>query len=199
VGCSGFLASFHLDHHSSHLCLLFKQCVISSSRRHYMSDSCLDGGNAAFMAWAEQHGIQAGITLTSNSGGVGENRGCAAVHDLAAGDTVLSIPRALLIYADTIRETDLGAMLLTLPDLPGLIATDQSMVRRSVAVTFWHSRGMMEEGSLCVTYSSTRTLPARISRLLAASQLVADCQSPMNGVTLTIRPTSPTTCCCCSP
>lgn len=44
-------------------------------------------------------------------------RGCSAIRDIAAGDLILSIPRAALIYEDTVKNTDLGRMLAAVPGL----------------------------------------------------------------------------------
>lgn len=62
-------------------------------------------GSAAadFEAWARGRGVGAAITIAS----FGALRGCAAVRDVAPGEALLSIPEAVLIYEDTVRQTDL--------------------------------------------------------------------------------------------
>ncbi len=46
---------------------------------------------------------QAGITIAS----FGALRGCAATRDIRPGEKALSIPQSVLIYEDTVRQTDL--------------------------------------------------------------------------------------------
>ncbi|KAL4434286.1 hypothetical protein ABPG75_000727 [Micractinium tetrahymenae] len=72
-------------------------------------------GSAAadFEAWAREKGVQAGITIAS----FGALRGCAATRDIRPGETALSIPESVLIYEDTVRQTDLGRMLMAIPNL----------------------------------------------------------------------------------
>lgn len=67
----------------------------------------------AFHSWAEAHGVRALIQL-DYFGGL---RGCRAVRDVEIGEKILSIPRKILIYSDTVSQTDLGKMLSTIPNL----------------------------------------------------------------------------------
>lgn len=62
-------------------------------------------GSAAadFEAWARERGVGGAITIAS----FGALRGCAAVRDVAPGEALLSIPADVLIYEDTVRQTDL--------------------------------------------------------------------------------------------
>lgn len=50
---------------------------------------------------------QAGITIASFDA----LRGCAATRDVRPGEKVLSIPESVLIYEDTVRQTDLVGQL----------------------------------------------------------------------------------------
>lgn len=63
--------------------------------------------------WAAERGVSAALRLASFGG----LRGAAAARAVAPGDAVLSIPAAALIYDDSIRQTDLGAMLAAVPGL----------------------------------------------------------------------------------
>ena len=58
---------------------------------------------ADFEAWAREQGVRSAISIAS----FGALRGCAAVHDVAPGEPLLSIPADVLIYEDTVRQTDL--------------------------------------------------------------------------------------------
>jgi len=70
-----------------------------------------DSSAAAFHNWAAAQGIQSSIRIASFDG----LRGCAAADDTPAGSNLLSIPQRVLIYDDTVRDTDLGRMLMALP------------------------------------------------------------------------------------
>ena len=59
---------------------------------------------AGFEAWALEHGVQAAISIASFRGGL---RGCAATRDVQPGEALLSIPKSVLIYEDSVRQTDL--------------------------------------------------------------------------------------------
>ncbi|GAB4816642.1 hypothetical protein N2152v2_003688 [Parachlorella kessleri] len=72
-----------------------------------------DSNKKRKLDWARSQAITAGIRLASFGG----LRGCAAARDLAPGDLMLSIPQDALVYEDTIKETDLGAMLLAIPNI----------------------------------------------------------------------------------
>jgi hypothetical protein len=62
-------------------------------------------GSAAadFEAWAGEQGVAAAISIAS----FGAMRGCAATRDVAPGERLLSIPAEVLIYEDTVLQTDL--------------------------------------------------------------------------------------------
>ena len=62
-------------------------------------------GSAAadFEAWAGEQGVAAAITIAC----FGAMRGCAATRDVAPGERLLSIPAEVLIYEDTVLQTDL--------------------------------------------------------------------------------------------
>jgi len=72
-----------------------------------------DSPAAEFHAWAAQYGVCSAIQIASFGG----LRGCAAVRDISPGDLILSIPQSALIYDDTVKQTDLGRMLMALPGL----------------------------------------------------------------------------------
>ncbi|KDD75922.1 hypothetical protein H632_c436p1 [Helicosporidium sp. ATCC 50920] len=89
-------------------------------------DSLLEGGCSAgedagefdkaartFHSWAESRGVRAGIRLAQ----FGSLRGCAATRALGPGDVALSIPRSVLIFDETIAQTDLGRALAAVPHL----------------------------------------------------------------------------------
>ena len=62
------------------------------------------GSTAAdFEAWAGEQGVAAAISIASFGG----MRGCAATRDVAPGERLLSIPAEVLIYEDTVLQTDL--------------------------------------------------------------------------------------------
>lgn len=58
---------------------------------------------ADFQAWAAEQGVGGAVEIAS----FGALRGCAAVRDVAPGEPLLSIPAQVLIYEDTVRQTDL--------------------------------------------------------------------------------------------
>jgi hypothetical protein len=67
----------------------------------------------AFHAWAEAHGIRTLIRLDYFDG----LRGCRAERKVEVGEKILSIPRKVLIYSETVCQTDLGRMLSKIPNL----------------------------------------------------------------------------------
>ena len=58
---------------------------------------------ADFEAWAWEQGVASAITIAS----FGALRGCAAARDVQPGEPLLSIPSDVLIYEDSVRQTDL--------------------------------------------------------------------------------------------
>ena len=58
---------------------------------------------ADFEAWAREQGVGSAITIAS----FGALRGCAAARDVQPGEPLLSIPSDVLIYEDSVRQTDL--------------------------------------------------------------------------------------------
>lgn len=67
----------------------------------------------AFHAWAKTRGIHTLIQLDYFEG----LRGCRAVREVEVGEMILSIPRKVLIYSETVCQTDLGRMLSKIPNL----------------------------------------------------------------------------------
>ena len=61
---------------------------------------------ADFEAWAREQGVASAITIAS----FGALRGCAAARDVQPGEPLLSIPSDVLIYEDSVRQTDLVSL-----------------------------------------------------------------------------------------
>jgi len=68
---------------------------------------------AAFLTWAEERNIRHKLALHTFNG----LRGCAAPADICPGETILSVPNDVLLYDETVLQTDAGKMLSAIPNL----------------------------------------------------------------------------------
>lgn len=71
---------------------------------------------ASFLSWAAKVGIESSDLVVGTFPPLGI-RGVFSERDVGQGEDILSIPRRVLIYQDTVLETDLGKMLSVIPGL----------------------------------------------------------------------------------
>ena len=69
----------------------------------------------AFLSWSVDRGIKSRLVLGNfQPHGI---RGCMAEEDICVGDDILSIPQEILMYDETVLQTDVGKMLSVIPGL----------------------------------------------------------------------------------